>query len=239
VTPAAPPDRVAAALRRPIAGNPFLSFAEADSAGGRPASEFGAAVPALLSAVAHATGASEPRVAASLVVLGYSARLLGPSVAVLLRDGVLLDVAPARVRFAYAAGTGFRLALPVAAGFCGPGLAARWREVVIDDHLAMVVAAVRAEVRVAAGLLWGNIASGLVGTLAALVRADVAPVDACAAFATGALAGGPLSGSGSLDDSLRFRRRSCCLYYRIPGGGYCGDCSFTAGWKTGRRERFR
>jgi ferric iron reductase protein FhuF len=229
VTPAAPPDRVAAALRRPIAGNPFLSFAEF-VADGRPASEFAAAVPSLLSSVARATGAREPRVAASLVVLGYSARLLGPTVAVLLRDSVLLDVAPARVRFGYAPGTGFQLSLPAPAGFCGPGLAARWREDVLDEHLAMVVAAVCARVRVAAGLLWGNIASGLAGTLAALARADVATVDACAAFAAGALADGPLAGSGELDGSLRFRRRSCCLYYRIPGGGYCGDCSFTAGW---------
>jgi len=171
-------------------------------------------------------------VAASLVVLGYSARLLGPSVAVLLRDGVLLDVAPARVRFAYVVGGGFRLSLPQPAGWAGPDLAAGWCRVVLDEHLAMVVAAVCAQVQVAAGLLWGNIASGLVGTLSALVRADAVPLDACVAFATAALAHGPLAGTGELDASLRFRRRSCCLYYRIPGGGYCGDCSFTAGWNT-------
>lgn len=23
---------------------------------------------------------------------------------------------------------------------------------------------------------------------------------------------------------LAFRRRSCCLYYRVPGGSTCGDC---------------
>ncbi|WP_171907136.1 (2Fe-2S)-binding protein, partial [Streptomyces niveus] len=23
-----------------------------------------------------------------------------------------------------------------------------------------------------------------------------------------------------------FRRRSCCLYYRCPSGGLCGDCVF-------------
>jgi hypothetical protein len=224
--PAVPPERVAAALRRPIAGNPFLSFA--DSRDGRPASEFGAAVPGLLTAVARASGAREPRVAGSLVVLGYSARLLGPSLAVLLRDGILLDLAPARVSFGYAAGDGFRLALPQPAGWAGPGLAARWCEVVLDDHLAMVVAAVRARVRVAAGLLWGNVASGLVGTLAALVRADAATPEACHAFATSVLADGPLAGTGTLSGCLRFRRRSCCLYYRIPGGGYCGDCSLTA-----------
>ena len=218
---------MAAALRRPIAGNPFLSFAD-DTGDGRSAAEFAPAVPALLTAVAGVTGAREPRVAASLVVLGYSARLLGPSVTVLLRDGVLLDVSPERVRFGYAAATGFRLALPAPAGWTGPGsgLAARWCEAVLDDHLAMVVAAVRARVKVAAPLLWGNIASGLMGTLAALVRADAVPLDACTAFAARSLAHGPLVGTGDVDGPLRFRRRSCCLYYRIPGGGYCGDCCF-------------
>jgi ferric iron reductase protein FhuF len=222
---------VAAALRRPIADTPFLSVAElapVDSS----AADFAAAVPALLPAVARATGTREPRVAASLVVLGYTARLLGPSVAVLLRDGVLLDLAPKQVRFAYAAGTGFQLALPAPVGWVGSGVAARWCETVLDDHLAMVVAAVRAEVKVAAPLLWGNVTSGLMGTLSALVRADAVPLDACTAFAVRALAHGPLVGTGEVDAPLRFRRRSCCLSYRIPGGGYCGDCSFAASWGT-------
>jgi iron complex transport system ATP-binding protein len=24
-----------------------------------------------------------------------------------------------------------------------------------------------------------------------------------------------------------YRRTSCCLYYRVPGGGLCGDCVLT------------
>ncbi|MEU7551440.1 (2Fe-2S)-binding protein [Streptomyces sp. NPDC044571] len=23
---------------------------------------------------------------------------------------------------------------------------------------------------------------------------------------------------------MAFVRRSCCLYYKVPGGGFCGDC---------------
>ena len=35
----------------------------------------------------------------------------------------------------------------------------------------------------------------------------------------------PLSDTGTLGpDGEGFRRRSCCLYYRVPGGGLCGDC---------------
>ena len=37
-----------------------------------------------------------------------------------------------------------------------------------------------------------------------------------------ALAHPYLVGTGEPD--LPFRRRSCCLFYRIPGGGTCGDC---------------
>lgn len=35
-----------------------------------------------------------------------------------------------------------------------------------------------------------------------------------------------LAPTGTLTGSA-FRRRSCCLYYRVPGGGICGDCCFT------------
>jgi ferric iron reductase protein FhuF len=44
------------------------------------------------------------------------------------------------------------------------------------------------------------------------------------------LAVDPLAGTGRLlrpvppDRHWSFRRRSCCLYYRVPGGGLCGDC---------------
>jgi hypothetical protein len=49
----------------------------------------------------------------------------------------------------------------------------------------------------------------------------------------GRLLAGPsglLAGTGELrpprppDRDWSFRRRSCCLYYRVPGGELCGDC---------------
>jgi hypothetical protein len=241
-----PPAQVVAALDRSGAGNPLLTFAPAGADAGTAATEFGAAVPALLAEISGWLGVRERRVAASLVVLGYSARLVGPPVAVLLRDGILLDVRPAAVRFGFAAGRGFRLALveprgwTVRNGGTGTGgtsgtgdptgdLAARLRRDLLEDHLAAVISAVRIEVRVAAGLLWGNVASGLLGALAVLARDGAAPVHRCAALASALLADGPLAGTGEArrdGDRLVFRRRSCCLYYRLPGGGYCGDCCF-------------
>ncbi|MES4829184.1 (2Fe-2S)-binding protein, partial [Streptomyces anthocyanicus] len=41
----------------------------------------------------------------------------------------------------------------------------------------------------------------------------------------GLLAHPLLAGAGTLTGTS-FRRRSCCLYYRVPGGGVCGDCCF-------------
>lgn len=34
----------------------------------------------------------------------------------------------------------------------------------------------------------------------------------------------PLAGAAEFDAAGGYRRRSCCLYYRVPGGGLCGDC---------------
>ena len=34
-----------------------------------------------------------------------------------------------------------------------------------------------------------------------------------------------MTGSGVLSGpQLAYRRRSCCLFYRLPGGSLCGDC---------------
>jgi ferric iron reductase protein FhuF len=206
-----------AALARAGTANPLLTFApDADV----PATEFAAGP--LVDAVGAWLGARERRVAASLVVLGYAARLVGPTVAVLLRDGVLVDARPAAVRFDFVAGRGFRLALVAPA--VRPGGATGWRRDVVDDHLSSVVAAVHRDTPVAPALLWGNVASGLIGALAALARSGAVPARRCAEFAATALADGPLAGSGDLRPDLAFRRRNCCLYYRLPGGGYCGDC---------------
>jgi ferric iron reductase protein FhuF len=36
---------------------------------------------------------------------------------------------------------------------------------------------------------------------------------------------GPLAGAGRFDVGGRyFVRASCCLFYRIPNAGKCGDC---------------
>jgi len=187
----------------------------------------------LVAAVGDRLGAPERRVAASMVVLGYSARLVAPSVALLVRAGVLLGVRPTEVWWRYSPGEGFRLCLPAPSGSSRPDAeawetrAGRWRGEVIDGHLRPIIASVRAVAPVAAGLLWGNVASSLAGALRMLSLTGAAPLAACDAVGQALLAQEPLRGAGeltALDGQLFFVRRSCCLYYRLPGGGWCGDC---------------
>jgi ferric iron reductase protein FhuF len=226
---------VAVVIARAGAGNALLGFG---AGGGRGSGELGdaetGAARKLVAAVAAKLGHPEPRVAASLAVLGYAARLVGPTLAVLLRDGVLLDAAPDRVHYEYDPALGFRLSLPDPRGWHGEPAVLRdaWRATVLDGHLAPLIDAVRAAVHVAAGLLWGNVASGLTGALRALADAGAVPLARCHDTGLALLDHGPLRGSGRLtihSGRLAFRRRSCCLYYRLPGGGTCADCCLLGG----------
>ena len=232
---AVPAGDVEAAIRRAGAVNPLLGI-DLERAGGVPASGWAEPDAAglardLIDRVGARLGTDERRVAASMVVLGYAARLLGPAVAVLTRDAILVDLSLDRVRFDYTPPHGFRLTLtaPVR-GWRGPApaLLQRWHADLADGHLAPVVDAVRGVVPVAAGLLWGNVASGLTGALAALAREGTVPVDRCHAAGLALLDHGPLRTSGEWilhRHEVRFTRRSCCLYYRLPGAGMCADCA--------------
>jgi hypothetical protein len=143
---------------------------------------------------------------------------------VLLRDGILLDVRDVEV--AYEPPAGFRLALPEPVGWREP--VSRWGERVVDGPLRTLVAAVSASAPVAAGLLWGNVASGVAGTLRMLALSGAVPLERCLAAGSELLEYGPLRGGGTLTvhkGQMQFVRRSCCLYYRIDGGGLCGDCA--------------
>ncbi|MFD4529322.1 (2Fe-2S)-binding protein [Streptomyces sp. NPDC058470] len=101
--------------------------------------------------------------------------------------------------------------------------------VVREGHLVPLAAALRSRCRISAGLLWGNAGSALAGAVRQLDcwahangRAEVG--DRARTLAAELFAHSDLS--GTLDPST-LRRRSCCLYYRVPAGGLCGDCCFT------------
>jgi ferric iron reductase protein FhuF len=223
---------VAAAVDRAGRGNPLLGLDISDGGASADALDARAAAD-LVDTIGAWLGTTDRRVAASMVVLGYAARLVGPSVAVLVRDGILLDLRPARVRYSFSPQRGFRLCWPVPGGFRGDpeALRERWLRDVVTGHLGSLIAAVRAVQPVATRLLWGNVASGVMGALRAVAAAGAAgSVLAGRCHATGLfiLDTGPLRGSGTLSDRFGFVRRTCCLYYRLDGGGMCGDCPLPA-----------
>jgi hypothetical protein len=171
-------------------------------------------------------GVSEVRVAASTVQLGYAARLWSPVLHCGLRHGIALDLTGLRV----AASPSMVLNLPEPRGWRLDGareLAGVAYEMVIDRHLEPLRRGLR--VRVAAGVLHGNAAAALTGALRVLTAVHPGLAGAGREVAETLLDTGVLRGTGELTGpGLEFRRRSCCLFYRVPGGGLCGDCPLPA-----------
>lgn len=161
---------------------------------------------------------TDRRVGASLVQLGHAARLWSPVLACALGHGVIPDLTHLQ-----RADDGAQLRLPEPVGDpIDPSPEALYR-VVVQQHMEPLAAGLR--VKVAPDLLAGNIASALVGASHALlaVRPDLR--EPIVATTDSLLNTGVLAGTGTITSSdLRFRRRSCCLFYRIPAGSTCGDC---------------
>jgi FhuF 2Fe-2S C-terminal domain len=189
----------------------------------RPFTELhGRALPDQIAAVRARLGTGEARVAASLLFQGIAGRLWSPVLAAAAGHGALPDLEPARTYWRAASPGPVLLGAPGAGGRSADPAAVR--EVVVERHLRPLVAAVIAVAPVAQGLLWGNAASALTGALAVLTTARPASAAPARRLVEELLDAPPLR--GTLTAGPRgFRRRSCCLYYRVPGGGLCGDCA--------------
>jgi hypothetical protein len=171
----------------------------------------------------QALGTRENRVAVSTLQLGYAARLWSPALACALAHGIVPDLA----RLEVSTRLPLRVRLPSAAGWQAPdtdAAAGLVYDVVVAGHLAPLAAGLRGQV--ASGLLWGNAASAMIGSLTVLADARPGLAQPARSIADRLLATGTLRGTGRLTGpGLAFRRNSCCLYYRVPDGGLCGDCS--------------
>jgi ferric iron reductase protein FhuF len=71
--------------------------------------------------------------------------------------------------------------------------------------------------RVSSIVLWGNAASAVGGAYTMLKQRQAGQLVA------DLLARPPLEGLATWDGRA-LKRRNCCLFYRIPGAGTCGDC---------------
>ncbi|MCI3225341.1 (2Fe-2S)-binding protein, partial [Streptomyces sp. NP-1717] len=189
--------------------------------------------------VAAKLGAPERRIAASVAQLGLAARLWSIVLGSAALHGEVPDLDPARLLWDPLGSSPDDLRLPgprpfasaggAAEGSVG-GLAAAVREVVQYGHLVPLAAALRADGRISPGLLWGNAGSALAGAvreLGAWSRRVGRPEAGERAAAIGAaLFTDPGLRTTGASWNGSFRRRSCCLYYRCPSGGLCGDCVF-------------
>lgn len=187
---------------------------------------------------------SDDRVAASITFQGLAARVLSAPLAATITHGVLpaLDAVHFRVsedkpwHLWCSTPSGTAVANPAAAA---SGLA----DLLFDAHLGPLVAAVRAQVPISARLLWGNVASSVAAGKRLVVEQRPGSAARAAEIAERLLDIGPLAGAGELrapegtDHAWTYRRRSCCLFYRVPGGGLCGDCVLTASPADGRSRR--
>ncbi|GHH84695.1 hypothetical protein GCM10018793_49850 [Streptomyces sulfonofaciens] len=174
-------------------------------------------------AVTARYGTREPRVGVSIAQLGHAARLWSPALACTLLHGIVPDLTEVQ-----RADDGQDLRLPRPAGWRAdrlPHLAGA-----LNEQVMGLLGAFESGlgVKIAPRLLDGNAASALVGSAAVLLAARPNLRAPLIRLTTELLGTGRLAGTGHLTGpGLAFRRRSCCLYYRLPGGGKCGDCCLT------------
>ncbi|MER6119736.1 (2Fe-2S)-binding protein [Streptomyces sp. NPDC001743] len=198
----------------------------------------GAPLTARIDTVAERLGTSERRVAASVAHLGLAARLWSIALGAAALTGGVPGLRADDLHWDP------RLPAPQdlwsGGGAACAGSAARIREVVQYGHLAPLAEAVRRDTPVPVRLLWGNAGSALAGAVRQLIawagahaRPDVAA--RARALAAELFDHPDLRGTGA-PHGPGFRRSTCCLYYRVPGGGLCGDCVFD---EAPRRPRGR
>ncbi|WP_238580908.1 (2Fe-2S)-binding protein [Streptomonospora alba] len=181
----------------------------------------------------------EPRAAASLGYQGLASRLLSPQVAAALCHGIVAP--PAALRWRVSGGR-LHLALGEGAGAAASGDRPRAEaaadlvaEHVVTAVLVPAAQTLRARVRLAPRLLYGDAASALAGAAAALAADRPGLAEDAFALVRLLLERPPLRGLGAYSPTgpgdagpAVFTRATCCLYYRIPGGGVCGDCPIAA-----------
>ncbi|MFG2824985.1 (2Fe-2S)-binding protein [Kitasatospora sp. NPDC048365] len=192
----------------------------------------GTPLAAKFGAAARQLNTGEVRVAVSVVHLGLAARLWSVALGHAALTGAVPELDPDLAHFHLPPTGPLDLWLPPAPGAPAPDPAEELHRAVTTANLGPLAAAVRSHAPLATRLLDGNSASALAGA-ARMIAADPVLRQAGAARAADALVRSlldrpPLLGTGVLAPAgpPRFRRTSCCLYYRVPGGGICGDCVF-------------
>jgi iron complex transport system ATP-binding protein len=171
-------------------------------------------------------GAAEPRVAASIFFLGFAARLWSIGIGAVAGHRLLPALDADELLFREFGG---QIALHIARPNArrGDDLEFRLADAVLDAHLTPLSTALHQLTNVSQELLRGNAASALLGAAREYDRhrATTSPGPG-QQMARRLCEDERLSGTVSFN-GYSHRRSSCCLYYRTPNGGLCGDCVFT------------
>ncbi|MCV7013487.1 (2Fe-2S)-binding protein [Mycolicibacterium madagascariense] len=179
---------------------------------------------AIAASMACETGLVPRRMAASSFQMGVVARLLSPVLGAATLGARVPLLTETSVRWLGSDGHAPRF------GLAGPHwapAAERAADAIATSVLACLVGPLTDTLAAAVGLSprisWGNASSAANGavTVLAMTRPDLE--HAGRALVADLLRTDPLRGTAHVTDG-RFVRRSCCLFYRAPGGGLCQDC---------------
>lgn len=219
---------------------PFFTVRTGPAAPGRrPVAALYAGDPALtdrIAQVAEALGCSD-RVAASVTYQGLAALLVSAPFAAAVVHGVLPTLTPSTLHWSPGTGSPWEQWCPAPGGVALPGpadAADALLSAVVEAHLVPLARAVRAHVSVSERVLLGNAASTVAAARRLVTAQWPGSADRATQVAARMLEVGTLAGTGERiaprppDRVWSFRRRSCCLYHRVPGGGLCGDCVLSA-----------
>lgn len=189
--------------------------------------------------VAARLRAPERRVAASIAHLGIVARLWSVALGSAALYDAVPDLSADRLHWDPDGSSPDDLRLTAVTTL--PATAETLRETVQQGHLLPLAEAFRRDGNISPQLLWGNAGSALAAADTQIrrwarekQRPDVG--ERSAAIASGLFAHPDLKSTGSLRAGA-FRRNSCCLYYRCPDGGLCGDCVFDSAPRRSSPQR--
>jgi ferric iron reductase protein FhuF len=176
----------------------------------------------IAAAVLERTGPVPRRVVASVYSLGVVSRLVSPVFAAAVLDGDVpvlgLDtvgwqpVAGGPMPIAHRDGLEHR-----------PASATAIVEGCLEPAVRPFLTTLGDRYRVSPQVLWGNAASAVGGAYAMLTADRPARAEPAGRLVTQLLARPPLAGFATWNGRA-LKRRNCCLFYRIPGAGTCGDC---------------
>lgn len=209
---------------RPDGG--WEAFAElVDPAGQALARRVSAVRAALAAGRGIAEAAVEERVAASVAQLGLAARLVAPALAATVLTGAAPRLDPLRLYWRDELGGPFPLALdtgvpspadvgPAEPTSAGPG--GSFADGVLRPLVDPVVDAAARRYAVSRTVLRGNVASAVAGAAGMIGAAEPGLAEPAWRVVDELCApGGALAGCGGRIGPTRFRRRSCCLIYRL------------------------